>query len=89
VGTLISSADTAPLPLELVQALESSITSADSVTVRAMTVADEDHLSIYLHGPSVDVQAIEAISQATLQGVDVDTESEPGTGVLVLVGRSH
>jgi signal transduction histidine kinase len=89
VGTLISSADTAPLPLELVQALESSITSADSVTVRAMTVADEDHLSVFLHGSSVDVRAIESISPAALQGVDVDTESEPGTGVLVLVGRSH
>jgi hypothetical protein len=89
VGTLISSPETSPLPTELVKGLESAIATADSITVRAMTAADEDHLSVYLHGPSVDVKAIASISKVTLQGVDVDTESEPGAGVLVLIGRSH
>jgi signal transduction histidine kinase len=89
VGTLISSPETSPLPADLVKGLESAIATADSITVRAMTAADEDHLSVYLHGPSVDVQAIASISKVTLQGVDVDMESEPGAGVLVLIGRSH
>jgi hypothetical protein len=89
VGTFISSTDATPLPPELLHALETAIASADSVTVRAMTAASEDHLSVFLHGSSVDIRAIESISPAALQGVDVDTESEPGGGVLVLIGRSH
>jgi len=88
VGTLISSADTTPLPTVLVQALESSIASAESITVRAMTSAHEDHLALHLHGSAVDIRAIEEISADLTDSVDLDTELQAGAGVLVLVGRS-
>ncbi|CAB4914288.1 unannotated protein [freshwater metagenome] len=87
VGTLISSSDSSPLPSALVKALEEAIGSADSVTVRAMTLADEDHLSLHLHGGSLDAQTLATFTTDRLQGVSLDTEEEPGKGVLVLVGR--
>jgi signal transduction histidine kinase len=87
VGTLISSPDTASLPTPLLQALESSIASADSITVRAVTSANEDHMSVLLSGPSVDSRAITALEGADLDGVKLDTEGESGTGVLVLITR--
>ena len=87
VGTLISSSDASPLPSALVNALEEAIASADSVTVRAMTLADEDHLSLHLHGGSLDAQTLATFTTDRLQGVSLDTEEDPGKGVLVLVGR--
>jgi hypothetical protein len=88
VGTLISSADTTPLPTVLVQALESSISSAESITVRAMTSANEDHLAVHLHGRAVDIRAIDEIARDLVTSAELDTEIQPGAGVLVLVGRS-
>lgn len=87
VGTFISSTDTTPLPPELLVALESAIASADSVTVRAMTTANEDHLSVSLHGASVDTRALASMTRERLQVVNVDTETETGVSVLVLVSR--
>lgn len=88
VGTLISSADATPLPNALVQALESSIASAESITVRAMTSAHEDHLSVHLQGKAVDIRAIDETARDLDDNVELDTEIQPGAGVLVLVGRS-
>ncbi len=85
---LISSADTTPLPTVLVQALESSIASAESITVRAMTSAHEDHLAVHLHGRAVDIRAIDEIARDLAMSVELDTEIQPGAGMLVLVGRS-
>lgn len=88
VGTLLSSPDATPLPTALVRALETSIASADSITVRAMTTAHEDHLALHLHGSDVDIRAIDQIAPSLADSVELDTELQPGTGVLVLVGRA-
>ena len=76
-----------PLPSALVTALEEAIASAQSVTVRAMTLVDEDHLSLYLHGGTFEAQRFTMLSADELSGVSLESEVEPGNGVLVLLGR--
>ena len=88
IGTIISSTDATPLPRDLVQGLESAISSAEAITIRVMTSGSSDHLSLHLHGPTVAGDGLDTMDRFGLDDIDVTTEVEPGSGVLVLVSRA-
>lgn len=88
VGTLISSPDPTPFPLALENALERVMEGADTITVRAINSADEDHIALRVHGAAMNVEAVHALKAVTYESITVDLDEDANGDVIVMVTRN-
>lgn len=87
VGTLMSSPDPRPIPPSIEHALEHVIQSANAITVRALTVADEDHLALHLQGSRLHEHGLHDLATKSDEHIRIDIERDAENGAIVMLTR--
>jgi anti-sigma regulatory factor (Ser/Thr protein kinase) len=87
VGTLISSPDPRPIASSLEYALDEAIGTADVITVRTVTTADEDHLALHLHGPRVHEGFLLDLAATSHEDIKIEIDRDTEDGAIVMLTR--
>ena len=72
---------------QITAAMEAMAGEGQAITVRALTVADEDHLALHLQGSRLHEHGLHDLATKSDEHIRIDIERDAENGAIVMLTR--